>query len=418
MPLPTARVIHAGDVLRAEDIYPDSTWITFKYNVAPLASFATFARVLKANGFAQPNRKRPLGRRFNNPEFGRPVYVGATFNVASRTASFTAQFSPLADLRDENLDYGDEVSRPYRSRSRGIGVAENWLHPDQVTEHTSGQVLNRLWERICILEPQIQEIASLLVTEGPFTGYAPLLATKLSAVELCADLATTSPHYHLRRLAPRFREQFNEIVAVRYGPTARGYTELSHGANLIRGYRSVGQCMKAYEKTNRRLRYEFGATGTGLRSLCAVTAVERGIILATTGYQCPDDPREFRGEEQFLALFDRLVRRALPEFNAIRGNEPEPGDHGSIFEFMSRSASVLRRHTSAQLELAYRALILEGRLTSQTLVLPALLRLQHAGVLRRSAPGIYVAADRFRRALQALRVSDGRWQRLMHGAAE
>ncbi len=279
-------------------------------------------------------------------------------------------------------------------------------------------MLDHLWERITIIEPQIEEIATRLVTEGPFSGYAPLLAMKLSSVELCTDLATTCSHYRLRRLAPRFRERFNRIVAVKYGATANGYAELTHDANMLRGYRAVGQCMKAYEKTGERLRLEFSATGIGLRTLLAVNAREREAICADTGYPCPDDPREFRGEDQFVALIDRLVTRVLPEFNAIRGDAPEPGDHGSVFELMAGTAAVLSRHTPAELERAYRVLILEGRLTSRTLVLPALLRLQHAGVLHRSSPGIYVAADRYRRALRSLRALDGRWQQLMRGVGE
>jgi hypothetical protein len=180
--------------------------------------------------------------------------------------------------------------------------------------------------------------------------------------------------------------------------------------NLIRGYHAKNQMMKAYEKTNSRIRLEFAAKGAGLKPLLRLSAREQAERQRSTGCRCPSDPREFQTVEDFFFLFDRLTAAVLPHFNAIRGGEPEPNDHGSIFEFASRSASVLSRHNSAQLERAYRVLALEGRLTPRTLALPALLRLTHAGVLRRSMPGIYVPVPRFHRALRTLRAADGRWQ--------
>jgi hypothetical protein len=411
MVLPDARIQDANDVLTIADVLPDVSWVQYKYNVAPLHSVGTFTRTLRENGFTQSSPTKPLGRWFDDQLlFPRPVYVTAQLIAASRTACFTAQFSPLTDFRNEELDYDNEYSRPYHGRRPGASLPENWLHSDQINETTRRTVLFNLWSRVRLIEDQIYPIACRLISIGPFTDFASVVAMKLCVAELCVDLRTPSPHYHLRRLAPRFRARYDRVAVTRYGPSARGHAELANDMNLIRGYHAKNQMMKAYEKTNSRIRLEFAAKGTGLKPLLQLTAQEKRERSRLTGCPCPSDPREFHVEEDFYFLFDRLTAAVLPHFNAIRGDEPEPSDNGSIFEFVSRSASVLSRHNAAQLERAYRVLALEGRLTPRTLSLPALLRLTQAGVLRRSMPGIYIPDTRFQRALRTLRTADGRWQ--------
>jgi hypothetical protein len=279
-----------------------------------------------------------------------------------------------------------------------------------VNENTTRDLINILYERATLLEPQLNEIACSMVTQGPFAGYAPFLGRKLIAAELCADFSTPYPHFHLRVLARRLREQFTAVKSTNYGPTAKGYAELLHDANIIHGYNVAGQIFKIYEKTNNRLRLEFASAGSGLKSFSSLSAEQRQEIAETDGRACPSDPREFRDEEEFVALFGRLITRALPHFNAVRGNTPEPDDHGSVFELISQVAGVLSRHTPTELERMSRVLTLEGRLTSRTLTWASLQRLVRAGVLQQSVPGIYAPTPRYRRVLRMLRIVDGRWQ--------
>jgi hypothetical protein len=125
-------------------------------------------------------------------------------------------------------------------------------------------------------------------------------------------------------------------------------------------------------------------------------------------------PRELEDAADLLRTFRQVASFALPHVNALLANEraglAELEEHGSAFELVARLGSIFRPNNAASLQRVYNALGREGRLTSNELSVVKLSRLVAAGLLSRSARGIYVITPRYRLALRSLRAVDGRWQ--------
>src|ERR1700737_295561 len=383
MPLPST-----STVVRPQHVYPDRILISFSYRTTNIIYPSVFNSILRQCEFSSYSA---LSRAFHDDRFGTPVRVTAYFQRhRTPTAVFTAHLNALSDFHDHQANYRDEITRAYLEPHQRGERELNWLHPDQVTHRIADQLSAHLWERAMLVEAQIRDVAHSLVRGGPFSGCASLCSMKFSLVELCADFATFDPHFCLQRIAPRFRERFNRVLGHQYGSSAPGYTDLLGDANMIRGYRAEGECYKAYEKTNRRLRLECTRDTTALSRL--------------------PGGRALKDEIDFLTKFDALRAGAAHEFNhVLRDERPGVESHGSPAELISLINPILRRHQPAELERVYQALSRYGRLTPAVLSGAALGRLVRGGVLQNSARGIYVGSPRYRLALRALRAWESRW---------
>lgn len=323
--------------------------------------------------------------------FETPVDVTATRLGSHGPVIFTAAFNALSEMHRSRSDYGSE---------RAYGGVDNWLHPDDVTgDHYP--LLTRVHEHISALEPSLYDIAY------DAFGAVSLDDIQAAKLELCVDLAAADPHFAMRRLAPAFKRQFQRVRFVRYRSSALGYGELHHDANLIRGYRGVGEQYKLYEKTNQRIRLE---CELDRQALFRITRSQRSHVTPDCAHG-ERISRSIANEGDFIALVQHLTEAVLPELNALLQADVSGADeHGSVFELIARVASLVRRDGAVVLQSILQTLGREGRLTSRSLSWAALNRLCRANVLERRTRGVYVPTARYRAALRILRFADNRWQ--------
>ena len=386
MPLP-----RANTRLSVSDIYPDRVDVAFTYRTVGIASWVDFRSVMGQAGFSRIPAKLGFRGTLCDEVFNSPTSVTASFNPHVPLMYFQVPFNPLSDFHAMRNDYTDEA---------GFRLpADNWLHPDEVTDNICARLLHHLTERIQALETAIWNIDPL--NNGNI--HLRLSAIRVSSLELCVDIGTCYPHFFLQRHASRFRERFSHVTALFYG-SARSYTDLLRNSNLLRAFRVAGEEYKMYEKTTRRVRLECALNTSALDRLLPTRVIGQ-LDPFTIGRRT----RIFDVDD----LFPILAAAVLPHFNAIilrTTNDIE--ECGSPLEFISRLNALVRWNVHTW-EQVYEALIVNNRITSSSNILDGhtLRRLVDAGLLERSVRGIYVEAPRYRAALRVLRETDERWRR-------
>lgn len=212
-------------IIQPQHIYPDRILVSYTYRTTGISDWGVFQSIILEQGFRGSNRR--LVRSFEQEGYANPIRVYASFvPYRTPTAVFTAHFNALAEMHDRSTDYGNETTRAYLEPHQRGEPELNWLHGDQVDDDIQQYIIGHLWERVILLETQLEEVAHSLVRGGPFDGIAFLSAMKFNLVELCVELRTYNPHFCLRRIAPHFKLRFNRVVANRYGSSSAGYSDL------------------------------------------------------------------------------------------------------------------------------------------------------------------------------------------------
>jgi hypothetical protein len=375
--------------LTSGNLYPDRVVIVYRYNI-PRCSSQTFANVLATQGFRRESRFHGYRRSFEFRESASPTNVAA--RRAGPTIGFYVPINVLSLLhREETRDFREERSR-----------TDNWLHPDAV--ENSEPVWQRLYQQIIEHELHMADLAHEVAAGISPSEIATIQHIRVNRIELCADFGTQNPQAVMRMMAPRFKERFSRVRFQCYGEvrSASWSGELYHECNSIRGFSTAGVSFKLYEKTNRRVRLEVEYTRDGL--------CRRGAPISISD--------EMDGQE-IAPLRNFLSQHCLPYMNdVLERAQPMTEDHRSVYQLLSRAVPLFSRCEPEELQGVFRALVLDRRITSQSLPYRKLAQLRDAGVLVATNRGVYGIAPEYEVTFRILRSADTIWQRRMARASE
>jgi hypothetical protein len=172
-------------------------------------------------------------------------------------------------------------------------------------------------------------------------------------------LATSRGEFFIRRITPRFLQQFNH-VGQRFYDASRGSREIISYRTLVRGYGVARQHCKVYRKADRRVRIEVALKRETLqRMLPTRSLMEESGPADTDPFEV--NPRERRYD--ILSYVDRLVSEVFPDIEYLLERERHrPSESRSPTEFQTRLSVIIRDHVVV--EQVLERLIVHHRITT------------------------------------------------------
>jgi len=335
----------------------------------PAVAFDVFARAMSERGFRRCRGAFEGTLRLSAD--GPSVRLAVKWARSGTTAWGAVDMNALRILHAVRSDYDGEVALDGNS---------NWLHPDVIRPANY-----HLWASAAMLVQHAQSAAEEFVNDALARAgqdaSVNVLATYVGPIEVALDVACANPNATVRRLRPAFAARFGEVLTNDYSRSAQLYERLTRASWCLRGFFRRGEEMKAYGKTNRRLRLEARLSADALRAAGIPRAIDRG-------------------DDEFGAWFGRVAEHVLPHFRyllrAAAANPPAPP--GAAARFIV--ALTARVRDQGRVWEILRELRDCGRIrTRPGRRLDALLR---ARILERGARGLYAIHSRFRGALEAL----------------
>ena len=268
MPIP-----HTNCLIRQSDIYPDRVEVAFEYSFPREVDWQHFYDAATGLEGYQLSHGRKIQIERVLPDVG----IVATFKMVRRGPNgplyVTVELNALSVLHDQRSDYGNE---------RGANHETNWLHPEAIRPHVvaiSG-MLNHL---VTAAEGVVQTIGEELADALWFPPtLVRLLSTNIKEIELAVDLATESPNHMVQAVyAQRIASICRKEATRRYDQPAFYVSGPDGDALCTHGYAASGVVLKAYTKTNARVRLEAVLSRKCLSTLGLSRTVQMGDIWPT-----------------------------------------------------------------------------------------------------------------------------------------
>lgn len=362
---------HTNTPLTPRDLYPDRVKYSLQFACPPVSP----TRFNRAVASISDQHIDPQANRNFLVDMG--TVFGAVRCVMSRARTRGAPIT--VHVEANALRYLHSLCHDYGEEGAHARNADNWLHPDQVSRDNL-LVRNATADLFEAVHNAAWHLAACIVSELPGENEcAPLHATILE-LELAVDLATSHPALLVERIAPRITRMVEEVSDREYVTRPPVYRRLIRHVHMISGdLRGAGYSIKAYDKTNRRVRVEVTLNSDGARA--------HGLLLALQG-------------RSVLDVLDEVALAVLPDMQrAIFLSEPTAPAISPI-QAIATICAATRSLTTAVA--AIEAASLTGRLTVGPFKRQFLNHLVADGVLEAGRLGVYYVTSAYRYALRFL----------------